>query len=165
MELYAFGYFTMPAQRFDALLPHEKTEMAMLLQERLTVEGVRRVYGEDIAAHAGKTHAFVLPSVGGGGQVLEEVAAKMTGEAGCKGVWTRLASSVLRAIGEAHDGVLKANKSEIAQRFGASNTAVERTMGGLIRDGLVRRWGKSSHWALTDLGRKLVTELEARDAR
>ncbi|MCJ7996669.1 hypothetical protein J5N58_06850 [Rhizobium cremeum] len=155
----------MPDQRFSALLPHEKTEMALLLQERLTVEGARRVYGEAIAAHAGKTHAYVLPFADGGAQVLEDVAAKVTGEAGCKGVWTRLASSVLLAIHEAHDGVLKANKSEIAARFGASATAVERTMGGLIRDGLVRRWGKSSHWALTDLGRKLVAELEARAAQ
>lgn len=165
MGFYAFGHFSMSAQRFDALMPHEQTEVALLLQERLDEEGTRRRLGDPIAAHAGKTHAYALPSVGGESLVPKDVAGKLAGEMRTTGSWSKLAISVLSAIDRSEDGVLKATRSEICTRFSVSVSVADRTMGGLIQEGLVRRWGKSSHWALTDLGRSLVADLAERAGR
>ncbi|ATN32886.1 hypothetical protein ACO34A_03605 [Rhizobium sp. ACO-34A] len=162
MALSAFGDFTMTAQRFEALLPHEQTEMALLLQERLDEEGTRRRLGDSIAAHAGKVHAYALPSVGGESLVPKDVVAKLTGAARTTGSWSKLAVAVLSAIDRSNDGILRATRGEIGARFCVTESVVERTMGGLIRDGLVRRWGKTSNWALTDLGRTVIADLDAR---
>lgn len=165
MELHAFGYFTMTEQHFGALMPHEKTELSLLLQERLTEKGARRIFGERVALHAGKSHAYQLPSVGGESLVPKDVAGKLAGETRTTGSWSKLAISLLSAIDQADDGVLKATRSEICARFSVTVSVADRTMGGLIQDGLVRRWGKSSHWALTDSGRALVADLAARAGR
>ncbi|MCM2399824.1 hypothetical protein NBH20_01535 [Rhizobium sp. S153] len=165
MALHAFDDFKMTAKRFGALMPHEKTEMALLLQERLAEGGSRILLDDCIAVHAGKVHAYELPSVGGESLVPKDVAGKLAGETRTTGSWSKLAISLLSAIDQADDGVLKATRSEICARFSVTVSVADRTMGGLIQDGLVRRWGKSSHWALTDLGRALVADLAARAGR
>lgn len=160
MAFNVFGEkFTMTPQRFDALLAHEKTQFALLVQERLDEEGKGRKLAEHIAQYTRQSHAYAIPLPAAAPIVTEGITARLTGEASSHGSYPKLAASILRAIHEAEDGVLDATKEEISARFKTTRTAVERSMNNLIDDGLIRRVTRSQRWTMTVKARRLIDDI------
>ncbi|WP_139015063.1 hypothetical protein [Pseudorhizobium pelagicum] len=156
MAFNVFGEkFSMTPQRFDALLPHEKSEFARLVQERLDEEGKGRMLGEHIGEHARLSHAYAIPTPDIAPPIVTEgITERLTGEASSHGSYPKLAASIIRAVYETEHGVLEATKDEIAARFKATRTGVERAMNNLIADELIRRVGRAQKWSLTAKARK-----------
>ena len=162
MAFNVFGEkFTMTPQRFDALLPHEKTEFSLLVQERLDEEGKGRLLGEHIAAYARKSHSYSIPTPAAPPIVTEGITERLTGEASSHGSYPKLAASIIRAVYETEHGVLEATKEELATRFKATRTGVERAMNNLIADELIRRVGKTQKWSLTVKARRRLDDIFA----
>lgn len=160
MAFNVFGEkFSMTPQRFEALLPHEKSEFARLVQERLEEESKGRMLDEHIAEHAHLSHAYAIPTPAAPPIVTEGITERLTGEASSHGSYPKLAASIIRAVYETEHGVLEATKDEIAARFKATRTGVERAMNNLIADELIRRVGKAQKWSLTAKARKRLDDI------
>ncbi|MEH6691306.1 MAG: hypothetical protein V7774_09000 [Pseudorhizobium pelagicum] len=161
MPFNVFGEkFTMTPQRFETLLPHEKTQFALLIQERLDEQGTGRLLDDHIAQHALRHHAYAIPTPAAPPIVAEGITERLTGEVSSHGSYPKLAASIIRAIHEADDGVLEATKEEIATRFKATRTGVERAMNNLLDDQLIRRTStRGQRWTLTVKARRLLDQI------
>lgn len=62
MGFRAFGDFAMTLRQFEALQPHTRTEMALLVQERLREEGDGRQLSPEIADWADLQHSYKIPA-------------------------------------------------------------------------------------------------------
>lgn len=161
MPFNVFGEkFSMTPRRFETLLPHERTEFALLVQERLDEQGHGRGLDDHIAQHARRCHAYVIPTPAAPPIVTEGITERLTGEVSSHGRYPKLAASILQAIHEEDDGVLEATKEEIAARFKATRTGVERAMNNLLDDQLIRRIStRGQRWTLTVKARRLIDQI------
>ncbi|CDZ43077.1 Hypothetical protein NGAL_HAMBI1146_58500 [Neorhizobium galegae bv. officinalis] len=162
MGFHAFGDFTMTRTRFDALLPHERTEFALLLLERMRETSDERPIDGDIGRYAGMRHHYQMPSGGIEPHVNEGVAERIVDEASRKGPWPRTAAGILLMI-DSVGGVLLSRKDEFAEHFAVSRNAIERAIDNLLDDKLISRSGGINSWALTERGWNVVASLKEQE--
>ncbi len=62
MGFRAFGDFSMTLRQFEALQPHTRTEMALLVQERLREKSDGRQLSREIADWADLQHSYKIPA-------------------------------------------------------------------------------------------------------
>lgn len=155
--MLAYAEFSLSPSKFEALMPHDKTLMAMLLQER------GQVVAPAVALHADKRHAYALET--SQDEVEPEgVSTRLLGKLPNGGKFPKLASNILKAIASAEAGVLKMTKAQMAEHFSASVYSVERVMNNLFDDGLIRRVSGTCDWSLTPSGIDLLNRMQARAA-
>lgn len=159
MPFNVFGdNFRMTARHFEALLPHEKTEFALLLREQLEEQGCRRPLDGEIADHTRRHHAYAIPTPPAPPIAAEGMTERLTGDVSSHGSYPKLAASIIRAVYDTENGVLDATKEDIAARFKATRTGVERAMNNLIADELIRRVG-TQKWSLTAKARRRLDDI------
>ncbi|MCJ8517807.1 hypothetical protein ABID21_000678 [Pseudorhizobium tarimense] len=150
----------MTALQFEALLPHEQTEMALLVRERLEEAGRGRELPRELAAHVIRSHAYAIPTPATPPIVTEGITERLTGEVSSHGSYPKLAAAIIQAIHEAEGGILEATKEDIAARFKATRNGVERAMNNLLDDQLIRRTStRSQRWTLTVKAQRLIDQI------
>ena len=151
----------MGKERFAALLPHERTEFALLLQERR-----KGRVSPAMADLAKKKHAYNLPVVA---EIHEEEVVKralpdrLLTVSEKSSTYPKLARAILMSVSDAGTDGADLTPSLLMRIFGASNHSVNTAVNKL-RDGGLILCGRAYRWVLTQRGREVVAELQARAA-
>lgn len=163
MRCNFFGQeFDLSKERFAALLPHERTEFAMLLRERGCVHHA----SSDVRAALDEKHAYDLPVVA---EIHEEEVVKralpdrLLTVSEKSSTYPKLARAILMSVSDAGDDGADLTPSLLMRIFGASNRSVNTAVNKL-RDGGLIVCGRAYRWVLTERGREVVAELQARAA-
>lgn len=156
MGFHAFGDFTMTRAGFNALLPHEKTEMAMLLREYAEQNGAAYALDPEIAAHCGLRHSYSLKDAGDipvppDSRSAADIGRRLVEEDASAHSYPRTAGKVLVLIAAAGRSGLRANRAGIAVAVGAWAGTAGKALDSLKEGGLIRR-APGDRWIATGRG-------------
>lgn len=157
MRCNFFGQeFDMGKERFAALLPHERTEFALLLQERR-----KGRISSAMADLAGRTHAYNLPAVAEaheGERAEQDLRGRLLTVSEKSRTYPKLARAILMSVHDAGNDGADLTPALLMKIFGASNRSVNIAVNKL-RDGGLILCGRTYRWVLTERGREVVDEL------
>lgn len=166
MGFCAFGDFTMTRVAFLALLPHEKTELALLLEEYAEQTGGGCRIDPEIARHARLRHHYALP--GASAMVDGETAAlgdRLLSEDPAAHGFPKTAARLLLMIAEAGPSGFRATQAQMAQRVRAAKPSVISALSCLRNDALILRVGRTGCWSPTERGCEIVEALKTKGVR
>lgn len=163
MRCNFFGQeFNLSKERFWALLPHERTEFALLLQEQRK----GRVSPAMKRLLAKKKHAYNLPTAAeshGESAEKRDLPDRLLTVSEKSSTYPKLARAILMRVAEAGGDGADLTPSLLMKTYEVSHPSVDKAVSKL-RDGGLILCGRAYRWSLTERGRDMVADLQARAA-